>query len=78
MYHQLTPEEKIAFIRLCERKEGQPNFLSLEEIRYFYESMYYTKSYWDIPLQKMEPIFFLENKKGIDKKLRKENLYVRN
>ena len=78
MYHQLTPEEKAAFIRLCERKEGQPNFLSLEEIRYFYESMYYTKSYWDIPLQKMEPIFFLENKKGIDKKLRKENLYVRN
>lgn len=78
MYHQLTPEEKIAFIRLCERKEGQPNFLSLEEIRYFYERMYYTKSYWDIPLQKMEPIFFLENKKGIDKKLRKENLYVRN
>lgn len=40
--------------------------------------MYYTKSYWDIPLQKIEPIFFLENKKGIDKKLRKENLYVRN
>lgn len=78
MYHQLTPEEKAAFIRLCERKEGQPNFLSLEEIRYFYESMYYTKSYWDIPLQKMEPISFLENKKGIDKKLRKENLYVRN
>lgn len=78
MYHQLTPEEKAAFIRLCERKEGQPNFLSLEEIRYFYERMYYTKSYWDIPLQKMEPIFFLENKKGRDKKLRKENLYVRN
>lgn len=79
MMHSLTPEEIIALMNISKKKGMYPDFLSLEELRLFYEYRYYTKRVL-VPVveQGMEPIFVLEEKMGKERKLRRDVTYVRN
>lgn len=79
LFHSLTEEEITSLMQISEEKGMYPDFLSLEELRYFYEYRYYTKSTLAKQVEKrMQPIIMLEDKLGKRRILERCVTYVRN